>query len=194
MNLKLIIILITLLFLSCSKDKKVIHEDLKSPDNLIDSVIVEVNKQNEIIRVYSFLNTPEKPIKEMITFQDNNKIDFTKSTFLEVKNDDLYFYSHYSKYPIPKKRFIQFIFSDSINSNFDNFSKIKLDTAFFNIDGVIEDYKSKLSKKGKIVETVFLDSLVVKNNEEQKVIRTLEYYVDLDNLLIDNLKAIRKTK
>jgi hypothetical protein len=129
--------------------------------------------------IYSISNQNNRKLKEKIEFFPNGKIDYSKSTFLERKGNDLYFHSQYSKqYPIPKKRFVQFT--------------SKSDTVFFRENGEIKNYKKILPNCGKIIETIFLDSIVkIQNKEEHTVIRTIEYKIDLNDLLFDKIKSLK---
>jgi len=171
---------ILLIILSCGKAKETESNNYLIKQIANDSVSFLVNKKNNLITcVYSFSNRNEKQLKEKIEFFSNGQIDYSKSTFLKRKGNDLYFYSQYSKqYPIPKKRYVEFT--------------SKSDTVFFREKGEIKNYKKVLSNRGKIIETIFLDSIVkVQNNEKQKIIRTLEYQIDLNDLLFDKIKTFK---
>ncbi len=168
------------MILSCGKAKKAESENQLIQQITNDSVVFIMNKNNNVITcVYSFSNQNKKQLKEKIEFFPNGKIDYSKSTFLERKGNDLYFHSQYSEqYPIPKKRYVEFT--------------SKSDTVYFREKGEIKNYKKKLPNNGKIIETIFLDSIVkVQNNEKQKVIRTVEYKIDLNDLLFDKIKTLK---
>ena len=78
--------------------------------------------------------------------------------------------------------------NENITNNFSNLSDLKLDTIFFNQNGFIENFNNKVSKKSKLLETIFIDSTIINTNEKQQLIRNIEISIDTDNLLIDILK------
>lgn len=173
-------IFILIIFISCEKVNKVKSNNYFLKQIANDSVAFLVDKKNNQIKcIYSFTNKDDKQLKEKIEFFSNGKIDYSKSTFLERKENNIYFHSRYSKqYPIPKKRYVEFI--------------SKTDTIFFRERGEIKNYKKKLPNTGKIIEIIFLDSVIKKqNNERQKVIRTIEYKIDLNDLLFDKIKNFK---
>ncbi|OYU85343.1 MAG: hypothetical protein CFE24_02235 [Flavobacterium sp. BFFFF2] len=187
-----------LLVFSCAKEvsnKDVVHMPIiREKSN--DSIIIELDKNDKITSVYRFSNGDKKVMREKIAFLPNGKIDYSKSAFLEVRGKDLYFRSIYdSKYPIPKKRYAQYIGNKYIKPDFSNFEKLKLDSTFFRENGKISNYSKVLSRRGKIIETIFLDTVIkVKNDEDQIVIRSVEYEIDLDNLLIKRVQEIKNNK
>ncbi|VXA91338.1 conserved hypothetical protein [Flavobacterium sp. 9AF] len=191
MHIKLFLPILLLSFLSCSKVKNEGLTISDIPKKSSDSIIADLDENNKVVRIYSFLSTPEKPMKEMITFLRNGEIDSSKSTFLEIRNKDIYFHSPYAK---NSRRFVNFFGNDSINENFNNFSKVKLDSMFFNKNGVIKNYKNVMPQRGKIVETVFLDTIIEKDNVNHSIIRTIEYYIDINNLLINKVEKIKQKK
>ena len=76
-------------------------------------------------------------------------------------------------YPIPKKRVLELV------SN--------LDLIFFREKGEIKNCKKILRKRVKVIETIFLHTIIkAKNN--QNFIRTIEYEIDLNDLLFDKIK------
>ncbi|MCO6164486.1 hypothetical protein [Flavobacterium sp. NRK F7] len=189
MHIKLFLPILLISFLSCSKVKNEGITFCEIQKKSSDSIIADLDENNKVVRIYSFLNTPEKPMKEMITFLRNGEIDSSKSTFLEIRNKDMYFHSPYAK---NSRRFVKFLGNDSINENFNNFSKVKLDSMFFNKKGIIKNYKNVMAQRGKIVETVFLDTIIEKDKENHTIIRTIEYYIDINNLLINKVEKIKQ--
>ena len=61
----------------------------------------------------------------------------------------------------------------------------------FRENSKIENYLKLLPPKGKVLETLFLDTIIKSKGEENKtIIRTIEYDVDLRDLLIDKIKEL----
>lgn len=158
-----------------------------------DSIVVIEDENNKIKCIYKFSNEKEKVLNELISFTKDGKIDYAKSSFAEIVGDDLIFHSQYDKkYQIPDKRFLEFIGTKIINQS-DSLQLIKPDTIFFSKDSKIENYKKILPPYGKILETIFLDTIVKEKNKLNKtIIRTIEYKIDLRDLLIDRAEEIKK--
>ncbi len=181
--------LIILVFFSCKREVEKTHIEKEE----IDSIVVLKDKNNKINCIYRFSNEKEKVLNELISFTKNGKIDYAKSNFAEIVGNDLIFHSQYDKkYRIPDKRFLEFIGTKIINQS-DSVQIIKLDTIFFSEDSRIENYKKNLPPYGKILETIFLDTIIKEKNKLNKtIIRTIEYKIDLRNLLIERTEETKK--
>lgn len=188
---KILYFLIILFCSSCNKENKK-NEKIVRKKEPLDSIIVLNDNNGNINCIYRFSNHKEKVLKEKISFFSNGKIDYSNSNFAEIVGNDLKFHSAYEKkYKIPKKRFLQFIGNVIIN-NSDNVQILKPDTLHFNEDSKIINYKKNLPPYGKVLETIFLDTIIKDKNEPNKtIIRTIEYEIDLRDLLIYRAKKIK---
>ena len=181
--------LIILVFFSCKKEVEKTHIEKEKTD----SIVVIKDENNKINCIYRFSNEKEKVLNELISFTKNGKIDYAKSNFAEIVGNDLIFHSQYDKkYRIPDERFLEFIGTKIINQS-DSVQIIKPDTIFFREDSKIENYKKILPPYGKILETIFLDTIIKEKNKLNKtIIRTIEYKIDLRDLLIERTEEIKK--
>jgi hypothetical protein len=189
---KILYLLIILFCSSCNKENTKKRKIVRKKEPL-DSIIVLNDNNGNINCIYRFSNHKEKVLKEKISFFSNGKIDYSKSSFAEVVGNDLKFHSTYeNKYKISKKRFLEFIGTVIINQS-DSVQILKPDTIHFNEDSKIINYKKNLPPYGKIVETIFLDTIIKEKNKESKtIIRTIEYEIDLRDLLIYRAEKIKK--
>ena len=189
---KIIYLLIIIFCSSCNKESKK-NQKIVRKEEPLDSIIVLNDNNGNINCIYKFSNRKEKVLNEKISFFSDGKIDYSKSNFAEVDGNDLKFHSVYDKkYKIPKKRFLEFIGTVIINQS-DSVQILKPDTLFFNEDSKIINYKKNLPPYGKIVETIFLDTIIKQKNEQNKtIIRTIEYEIDLRDLLIYRAEKIKK--
>lgn len=189
MKIHLISLFIIILIFSCGHENPKLQSiSTKTP---VDSIVVLKNENNKMICIYRFSNSNPKKLNEKITFLPNGEIDYSKSMFLQVIENDLVLWSPNEKqYPIPIKRYAQFIGWKITNDSIGN-QTIKLDTTFFRENSKIENYLKLLPPKGKVLETLFLDTIIKSKGEENKtIIRTIEYDVDLRDLLIDKIKEL----
>ncbi|CAM3531816.1 hypothetical protein FLGE108171_01775 [Flavobacterium gelidilacus] len=189
---KLILFVILITSISCNQKikKETNSSPSKTPD---DSIVVVKNEEDKIVCVYRFSKGDSKKLNEKITFLASGEIDYTNSIFLQIIGNDLYLRSPYDiHYPILKKRFAEFIGFKISNDSLNNAQIIKSDTTFFGEDSKIKNYIKKLPLKGKVIETIFLDTLIkTKGKENQTIIRTLEYEVDLRDLLFDRINEFK---
>lgn len=178
------------LLISCNNSQKNQSVNNDNYDDRIenDSISIYIDKKGHMECIYNILNNKEKFVKEGICFLSNGDIDYDKSTFLEIKGKDLYYHSPYDKsYKIGKKRYVIFKGNDSISKDFSNIQKINFKEFNFNESGIIADFKNKIPKIGIVEETIFIDTLIKSGKENKKMIRTIESYIDTDNLLINKL-------
>ena len=182
--------LIILVFFSCKREMKKTH--IEKPK--FDSIVVLKDENKKINCIYRFSNEKEKVLNELISFTKDGKIDYAKSNFAEIVGNDLIFHSQYDKkYQIPDKRFLEFIGTKIINQS-DSVQIIKPDTIFFSEDSKIKNYKKKLPPYGKVLETIILDTIIKqKNRPTKKIIRTIEYKIDLRDLLINRAEQIKNS-
>jgi len=188
---KILYLFIVIFCFSCNKENKKNQKIVRKKEPL-DSIIILNDNNGNINCIYRFSNHKEKVLKEKISFFSNGKIDYSNSNFAEIVGNDLKFHSVYEKkYKIPKKRFLQFI-GNVITNNSDSVQILKPDTLHFNEDSKIINYKKNLPPYGKILETIFLDTIIKDKNEPNKtIIRTIEYEIDLRDLLIYRAKKIK---
>lgn len=159
-----------------------------------DSIVVIKDENKQINCIYRFSNEKGKVLNELISFTKDGKIDYAKSNFAEIVGNDLIFHSQYDKkYQIPDKRFLEFIGTKIINQS-DSVQIIKPDTIFFSEDSKIENYKKKLPPYGKILETIILDTIIKeKHRPNKKIIITIEYKIDLRDLLINRAEQFKNS-
>lgn len=181
-NRVLILILSVLLF-SCKQNIK--QEHTNSVDESNDSLVIYDNG------IFLYLNGKKPILKEGIYFLKNGDIDNKRSIYVEIKGENLYYHSPYSKYKIGKERFIIFKGNNKLKKNFENVSKLKLDEYYFDEKAKIDNFKNEISNIGIIEETIFLDSIIKNKGLKFKRIRTIKSYIDFENLLINNLEKIK---
>ena len=191
MKIYFISLIIFLLYISCAKEKP--KSEIITSEKIADSIVIIKNENDKIISAYRFSNGNSKKLNEKITFLPNGKIDYSNSFFLEIINNDLVLHSSYNElYPIPQKRYAEFIGWKITNDSLNNSQIIKSDTTFFREDFKIKNYNKILPPKGKVVETIFLDTLIKsKGKENETIIRTVEYEVDLRDLLIYRVNKLK---
>ena len=132
---------------------------------------------------------------EIMYFYPNGEIDYSKSVFVEIKNNNLYYHSPYNfKYKMGENRFVFFRGNDRIKKDFSNIKKLTLEGFSFDEKGMIENYKNTIPKMGLIEETIVLDTLIKSNKGNKKIIRTIETYVNINDILIKNITFPKRDK
>lgn len=178
---------------SCKKQEIITRENIENEDKF-DDIVVSYGSDKKINFIYTkFSDSIDLIGKEIIYLNTNGSLNLEKSNCLQIKDNDLHYYSSYndSKYKIGKNRFVVFKGNDSIDSDFSNINNLKLNQFSFNEDAIIKDFKFKSPFRGIVEETIFLDTLIKENNENKKIIRTFKLYVDSEKLLIDRIKDIK---
>jgi hypothetical protein len=185
-----------LIIVSCNKNQNK-QPFIQVKDKVIcnDSIVIYTSKKGRIECIYNILKNKEKYLKEGICFLQDGTINYDRSTYLEIKGADLHYHSPYDKsYKIGEKRFVVFKGNDSLRKDFSNINRIKLEELNFNENGIIKNFKKNIAKIGIVEETIILDTLIKSSNSNKKIIRTIEIYIDTDNLLINKLDSINSEK
>lgn len=159
-TIKFLIYLTPLIIISCTKDKE-------------DKVEV--------------LNINGKEILNQFIYFNKDSIDFKKSHFYKVNNDNCIEYHSILdtlNAVIGKNRFIIFKTSDSIKSDFSNINKLILNEfVFMDKQKLCLDKKSTY-KYGIIEDVVFLKTDSIINGESAERIITLKQYINLKDSVI----------
>lgn len=182
---------------SCDKKQTVlkkVNEDIPKENVYIGRDSLQNVKY--IYKSYSKMkNEPFILNDEIIYFYPNGEINYRKSVFVEIKNNNLYYYSPYSfKYKMGENRFVFFRGNDSIKKDFSNIKKLSLEGFSFDERGIIENYEKGIPKMGLIEETIVLDTLIKSNKGNKKIIRTIETYININDILIKNITFLKKEK
>ncbi|OWP74533.1 hypothetical protein [Flavobacterium oreochromis] len=182
---------------SCDKKKTVSTNINKKIEK--ENVYIGEDSLGNISYIYkSYSKMKNEPFilnNEIIYFYPNGEINYSKSVFVEIKNNNLYYHSPYnSKYKMGENRFVFFKGNDSLKKDFSNIKKLNLKGFNFNEKGIIENYQSIIPKMGLIEETIVLDTLIKSNKGDKKIIRTIETYVNINDILIKNITFPKRDK
>jgi len=182
-----------------SCDKKQTLPKKKNKDIQKENVYIGRDSLHNIKYIYkSYSKMKNKPFilnDEIMYFYPNGEIDYSKSVFVEIKNNNLYYHSPYNfKYKMGENRFVFFRGNDRIKKDFSNIKKLTLEGFSFDEKGMIENYKNTIPKMGLIEETIVLDTLIKSNKGNKKIIRTIETYVNINDILIKNITFPKRDK
>ncbi len=185
-------VVFVLFLISCNKKQNRIQANQTKYETT--ELIIGLDSLKRLSYAYTQILDSLNTSAELVSFHSDGKIDYTKSNCLEIKGNDLFYYSPYNipKYKIGINRFVVFKSSDSVNNQFSNINTIKLSKYNFNENGIIINYKEKVYSKGIVEETIFLDTIIKSRKGNKTIIRTLNTLVNLDNLLINRIDEIKK--
>jgi hypothetical protein len=183
--------LVLFVFLNSCKKNIVIRDTDNISNKENEKLIIVIDSVKKTTCIYvEILDSLNPKVKEIIYLDSLGRIDFDNSNYVEIKDGDLYYHSPYDfkGFKIGSNRTITFYGNDKINSKFDNLDSLNLINKEFNENGIIKNYKKETLSKGLIEEKIVLDTIIKSEKGNKRIIRTLNLYIDLDDLLINRVE------
>jgi hypothetical protein len=178
-------------FLNSCKKNTVIRNIEAIDEKENEKLFIVIDSVNKTTCIYvEILDSFNPKVKEIIYLDSLGRIDSNNSNYVEIKDGDLYYHSPYDFKGLKMgvSRTITFYGNDSINGKFDNLDSLSLINKDFNENGVIKNYKKEILSKGLIEEKIVLDTIIKSEKGNKRIIRKLNLYIDLDDLLINRVE------